>query len=107
MTSTRQRTNTPIAPPQRIPYSIRPVHWTDLPMIRRLRGETARLDMPEGIIVGLRPTWTALRGIVPWLGNAWTHVLTQGREIQAFAQARPRRDSHTWDVVYLAYGRKD
>lgn len=107
MTGTRQRTNTPIPPQQRNSYSIRPVHWADLPAIRRLRGETARLDMPEGIISGLRPMRTALRGIIPWPGNVWTYVLIKDGEACAFAQARPRRDSHTWDVVYLAYGRKD
>ncbi len=106
MTSTRQRKDTPISPPQRSPYSIRPVHWTDLPAMRRLRGETARLDMPEGIIVGLRPIRTAARGIIPWLGNVWTFVLVKDGDVRAFAQTRPRRDSHTWDVLYLAYGRK-
>jgi hypothetical protein len=103
----RQRTDKRISPQQRSPYSIRPVHWTDIPAMRRLRGETARLDMPEGIISGLRPIRTALRGIIPWLGNVWTSVLVKEGEVRAFAQARPRRDSHTWDVVYLAYGRKD
>jgi transposase len=107
MTSSRQRKDTPIPPPQRSPYSIRPVHWTDLPALRGLRGETARLDMPEGIISGLRPIRTAARGIIPSLGNVWTFVLARESEIQAFAQARPRRDSHVWDVIYLAYGRKD
>jgi len=107
MTSSRQRSNTPIPSPQRNPYSIRPVRWTDLQAIRRLRGETARLDMPEGIISNLRPVWTALRGIIPRLGNVWSYVLVSDGEVRAIAQARPRRDSHTWDVVYLAYGRKD
>ncbi|MDQ6604867.1 MAG: hypothetical protein M3Z19_19270, partial [Chloroflexota bacterium] len=107
MTRTRQRKDTLISPPQRSPYSIRPVHWADLPAMRRLRGETARLDMPEGIIAGLRPIRTAVRGIIPWLGNVWTFVLVKDGGIHAYAQARPRRDSHTWDVVYLAYGRKD
>jgi hypothetical protein len=107
MTRTRQRSHTPIPPQQRHPYSIRPVHWADLPAIRRLRGETARLDMPEGIISDLRPMRTALKGIIPWLGNVWTYVLVKEGEVRAFAQARPRRDSHTWDIVYLAYGRKD
>ncbi|MCA1725120.1 MAG: hypothetical protein LC748_12900 [Thermomicrobia bacterium] len=107
MTSTRQRKDTLISPPQRSPYSIRPVRWTDIPAIRRLRGETARLDMPEGIISGLRPIRTAARGIIPSLGNGWTFVLLNEGSIHAFAQARPRRDSHTWDVIYLAYGRKD
>ncbi len=63
--------------------------------------------MPEGIVAGLRPMRTALRGIIPSLGNVWTVVLVQEGEIRAFAQACPRRDSHTWDVVYLAFGRKD
>lgn len=107
MTSTRQRSHPPIPPQQRHPYSIRPVHWADLPAMRHLRGETARLDMPEGIIRGLRPVRTALRGIIPRLGNVWTYVLIKEGEPHAFAQAQPRRDSHTWDVVYLAYGRKD
>jgi len=107
MTSTRQRKDTLISPPQRSPYSIRPVHWTDLLALRRLRGETARLDMPEGIISGLRPVRTAARGILPWLGNVWTFVLVKEGDVRAFAQARPRRDSHVWDVIYLAYGRKD
>jgi hypothetical protein len=107
MTRTRQRKDTLISPPQRSPYSIRPVHWTDLPTLRGLRGETARLDMPEGIISGLRPIRTAVRGIIPSLGNVWTFVLVKEGEVHAFAQARPRRDSHTWDVIYLAYGRKD
>ena len=107
MASTRQRKDTPISPPQRSPSSIRPVHWTDVPAMRRLRGETARLDMPEGIIAGLRPIRTAVRGIIPWLGNVWTFVLVRDGDVHAFVQARPRRDSHTWDVVYLAYGRKD
>ncbi|MGI8855441.1 MAG: hypothetical protein ACR2JW_06805 [Thermomicrobiales bacterium] len=83
------------------------MHWADLPAIRRLRGETARLDMPEGIISDLRPMRTALKGIIPWLGNVWTYLLVKEGDVRAFAQARPRRDSHTWDVVYLAYGRKD
>jgi len=75
--------------------------------MRRLRGETARLDMPEGIIAGLRPIRTAIRGIIPSLGNVWTLVLIKDSDVHAFAQASPRRDSHTWDVLYLAYGRKD
>ncbi|MHB8645814.1 MAG: hypothetical protein ACYDAR_08515 [Thermomicrobiales bacterium] len=107
MTRTRQRKDTPISPPQRSPYSIRPVHWTDLPAMRHLRGETARLDMPEGIIAGVRPIRTAARGILPSLGNVWTFVLIKDGDVHAFAQARSRRDSHTWDVIYLAYGRKD
>jgi hypothetical protein len=107
MTSSRQRKDTPNPPPQRGPYSIRPVHWTDLPALRGLRGETARLDMPEGIISGVRPMRTAMRGILPSLGNVWTFVLAREGEIHASVQARPRRDSHVWDVIYLAYGRKD
>ena len=107
MTRIRQRSHTPNPSQQRHPYSIRPVHWADLPVIRQLRGETARLDMPEGIISDLRPMRTALKGIIPRLGNVWTYLLVKDGDVQAFAQARPRRDSHTWDVVYLAYGRKD
>jgi len=83
------------------------VHWTDLPAMRRLRGETARLDMPEGIISGLRPIRMAARGVIPSLSNVWTLVLIADGDVHAFAQARPRRDSHTWDVMYLAYGRKE
>ncbi|MCA1725245.1 MAG: hypothetical protein LC748_13545, partial [Thermomicrobia bacterium] len=37
----------------------------------------------------------------------WTFVLVREGDLLAFAQARPRQDSHTWDVLYLAYGRKD
>lgn len=107
MTSVRQRTDRSIPPQQRTPYSIRPVHWTDIPAIRRLRGETARLDMPEGIVVGMRPVRAAVRGVAPWLGNVWTFALVQNGTIGAYAQARARRDSHTWDMLYLAYGRKD
>ena len=107
MTRTRQRKDTLIPPPQRSPYSIRPVHWTDLPALRRLRGETARLDMPEGIISGLRPIRSAVLGMLPSVGNVWTVVLAKDGEIHAFAQARPRRDSHVWDVIYLAYGHKE
>src|SRR5258707_15128595 len=95
MTSIRQRRNTPIPPQQRHPYSIRPVHWADLPAMRHLRGETARLDMPEGIIRGLRPVRTARRGIIPRLGNVWTYVLVKEGELHAFAQAQPRRASPT------------
>lgn len=107
MTSVRQRKDTGILAQQRHPSSIRPVHWTDLPTLRRLRGETARLDMPEGIVAGMRPVRSALLGMIPRLGNLWTLVFLQQGTIHGFAQARPRRDSHTWDVVYLAYGGKD
>lgn len=105
MTSIRQRTGT--TPPPRTPSSIRPFHWTDIPALRRLRGETARLDMPEGIVGGLRPVRSTVFGILPWHGGIVTLVLLQDNTPCAFVQGRPRRDGLTWDVLYLAYGRKD
>jgi len=103
------RRNALTTPPQhkRGIASLRPAYWADLPSLRRLRGETARLDMPEGVVMGMRPVTTALSGMVPWRGLAWTFVYTVDGLPRAFVQARPRRGSHTWDVLYLAYGRKD
>ena len=93
--------------PQRSLSSIRPAYWADLLLLRRLRGETARLDMPEGVIAGMRPTLTALSGMVPWLGQVRTFVYTVDGQPRALVQASPSRTAHTWDVRYLAYGRKD
>jgi len=108
MTSPRRRTEVSKPPqPQRSITSIRPAYWGDILSLRRLRGETARLDMPEGVVAGMRPTRTALWGMIPWLGNAWTFVYTLDGEPRAFVQARPRRGNYTWDVLYLAFGRKD
>lgn len=107
MTSSRQRTDTVTTPQPRSPYSIRPFHWTDIPALRRLRSETARLDMPEGIVGGLRPVRSTVLGVLPWYGGITTLVLLQENIPRAFVQGRPRRDGLTWDVLYLAYGRKD
>ncbi len=93
--------------PQRNLSSIRPAYWADLFALRRLRGETARLDMPEGVVAGLRPTVTALYGMIPWLGQVRTFVYTVDGHPRALVQANPSRTAHTWDVRYLAYGRKD
>lgn len=93
--------------PQRSISSIRPANWADLIALRRLRGETARLDMPEGVIAGMRPTITALYGMIPWLGQARTFVCTVDGQLRACVQASPSPTAHTWSVRYLAYGRKD
>lgn len=108
MTSLWRRSELTNSPhPQRSIAAIRPAYWADLFALRRLRGETARLDMPEGVVVGMRPTRTALAGMVPWLGQARTFVYTVDGQLRAFVQAQPGRTLHTWDVLHLAYGRKD
>lgn len=107
MTSSRQRNEILTTPQQRSPYSIRPFHWTDIPALRHLRGETARLDMPEGFVAGLRPVRSAAQGMLPVFGSVTTLVLVEGGVPHAFVQGRPGRDGLTWDVLYLAYGRKD
>ena len=111
MTSIRQRKDTRITSRRNVtPIQFARFTGRICPRCGSLRGETARLDMPEGIIAGLRPTcdraaWNDSVG----LAMLWTLVVLAARTAMftRFAQARPRRDSHTWDVVYLAYGRKD
>lgn len=109
MTSLRQRRIEIVTSSHpRSVYSLRPARWGDLLALRQLRGETARLDVPEGIITGQRPTYTAMESTIPGLSRAWTYVATVDGEIRAAVQARPRRtNSNSWDVLYLAYGRKD
>ncbi len=108
MTSSRQRRNEKVTPTQhRTVFTIRPARLADLPALRRLRGETARLDMPEGVVAGLRPTRSALLGMIPRLGRSVTLVLFADGLLSAYVQAGPHPSHHTWGVRYLAYGRKD